>query len=220
MSYLAQLLRGVTLLLLLFFLLVGVNTAVDPAVELGALVDSRLAESGVEHDVTAVLLNFRAYDTLLELSVLLIALAGVRGLGGLPLPPESGIPGPVLSELARALLPLLILVAAYLLWVGAYASGGAFQAAAVLAGAGVLAMLAGFSAWAGQLRRQARYLLTAGLAVFLTVGLGTLVSTGELLALPPRHAGSLILLIELFATVSIAATLLLLFMGASEEDEA
>jgi hypothetical protein len=62
--------------------------------------------------------------------------------------------------------------------------------------------------------------LTAGLAVFLTVGLGTLVSTGELLALPPRHAGSLILLIELFATVSIAATLLLLFMGASEEDEA
>ncbi len=33
-----------------------------------------MAASGVEHPVTAVLLNFRGYDTLLEIAVLLLAL--------------------------------------------------------------------------------------------------------------------------------------------------
>jgi multisubunit Na+/H+ antiporter MnhB subunit len=32
-----------------------------------------MPESGVDHPVTAVLLNFRSYDTLLEIAVLLLA---------------------------------------------------------------------------------------------------------------------------------------------------
>lgn len=218
MKAVARVLRAAALLALLGMLLTALAAPVDPPTDLASLVAGRLADSGVAHDVTAVLLNFRGYDTLLELAVLLIAVVGVRGLGGLPTPPRSGRPGPVLRELALALLPLLMLVAVYLLWIGAYAPGGAFQAAAVLAAAGVLALLAGASDWAEGLRRRAPLLLTGGLLVFIAVALAGLVTGGQLLALPQAHAGALILLVESAATVSIAATLLLLFMGASEEE--
>ena len=56
--------------------------------------------------MTAVLLNFRAYDTLLELAVLLAALLGILALG-----PERGgyePAGPVLAGLAGWLIPALI----------------------------------------------------------------------------------------------------------------
>ena len=39
---------------------------------LPALVQDKLTHSGVQNPVTAVLLNFRSYDTLLEIGVLLI----------------------------------------------------------------------------------------------------------------------------------------------------
>lgn len=99
------------------------------------VVQSEMPRSGVDNPVTAVLLNFRGYDTLLEVGVLLIALLGVWSLprGSSP----QGVttldaPGPVLVAFARLLAPLMVLVAAYLTWVGAYAPGGAFQGAAVL----------------------------------------------------------------------------------------
>ena len=41
------------------------------------LVASNMAVSGVENPVTAVLLNFRGYDTLLEIGVLLLAALSV-----------------------------------------------------------------------------------------------------------------------------------------------
>jgi hypothetical protein len=43
-------------------------------------VESKLHQSGVKNPVTAVLLNFRDYDTLLELTVLLLALLGANAL--------------------------------------------------------------------------------------------------------------------------------------------
>ena len=51
------------------------------------LVASNMAISGVENPVTAVLLNFRGYDTLLEIGVLLLAALGVF----------SAVPSPVFS---------------------------------------------------------------------------------------------------------------------------
>ena len=47
---------------------------------LGDRVADRLDESGVRNPVTAVLLNFRGYDTLLEIGVLLLA-AGLLAFG-------------------------------------------------------------------------------------------------------------------------------------------
>ncbi|MFT5651468.1 MAG: multisubunit Na+/H+ antiporter MnhB subunit, partial [Yoonia sp.] len=51
-----------------------------------ALVSERLLESGVTNPVTAVLLNFRAFDTLLEIAVLFVALILIRIVA--PPPPQ------------------------------------------------------------------------------------------------------------------------------------
>ena len=104
--------------------------------------------SGVSNPVTAVLLNYRAYDTFLELGVLLLALLGVWSLGCAGCQHQSS-PGPVLDSLSRLLVPILIMVSGYLLWAGAHAPGGAFQAGSVLGAAGVLLLLAGWRIHAG-----------------------------------------------------------------------
>ena len=63
------------------------------AVGLSAQVAANLETSGVSNPVTAVLLNFRGYDTLLEMVVLLLALLGVWSLGGAGHPVASVGPG-------------------------------------------------------------------------------------------------------------------------------
>ncbi|MDT8452649.1 MAG: hydrogen gas-evolving membrane-bound hydrogenase subunit E [Gammaproteobacteria bacterium] len=174
--------------------------------------------SGVSNPVTAVLLNFRGYDTLLEMAVLLLALLGVWSLRRLPEQYDSS-PGPVLDMLSRLLVPLLLLVAGYLLWVGARAPGGAFQAGSVLAAAGVLLLLAGWRLTARFLGWPLRFALIIGLAVFVSVALIMMLSGGQLLQLPPAFAGALILLIETAATLSIGVTLAALFYGSRPQPE-
>lgn len=183
-----------------------------PHPALPAAVADHMAMSGVAHPVTAVLLNFRGYDTLLEVAVLLLAL-----LGMLAASPDTGMAAavpraaPVLQTLARLAVPLMILMAGYLLWAGAHRPGGAFQAGAVLAGAAVLLHLAGLlPAWASP-----RFLLRLGLAggflLFLAVAAG-LLGQGALLRYPPEQAGALILLIEAGLTISLGLILAGLFL--------
>lgn len=186
------------------------------AVRLPVEVAANLDASGVAHPVTAVLLNFRGYDTLLEVAVLLLALLGVFALShhasgyAHPAAPAH----PVLQTLARLLAPLMVLVAGYLLWIGAYAPGGAFQAGAVLAAAGVLLRLAGLlPAWVqpGVLLRGG---LALGLLVFLAVAVAGL-PQGSLLHYPPALAGALILLVEAGLTLSIGLTLAGLYLASA-----
>lgn len=179
---------------------------------LARLVSANLDASGVSNPVTAVLINFRGYDTLLEMGVLLLALLGVWSLGAIPEYRES-TPGPVLETLSRLLLPLMILVAGYLLWVGAQAPGGAFQAGSVLAAAAVLLLLSGWHLDDRFAGLPLRVVLVMGLGMFILIGAG-LLPTGRLfLQYPLSLAGALILLIEAAATLSIGVTLAALFMG-------
>lgn len=177
-----------------------------------------LDNSGVSNPVTAVLLNIRAYDTLLELLVLLAALLGVWSLGALPPRPAAPV-GPVLDTLTRVLAPLLVLLAAYLLWVGARASGGAFQAGAVLGAAGVLLLLAGWRPHTGLTQLPLRLILVAGPGLFILTALLTIVMGRHLLDYPPEQAAILILSLEAAATVSIGITLTALFMGERPRDK-
>ncbi|HEY9053036.1 MAG TPA: hydrogenase subunit MbhD domain-containing protein [Gammaproteobacteria bacterium] len=182
-----------------------------PADTLPKAVFDHLDASGVSNPVTAVLLNFRAYDTLLELAVLLTALLGIFAVGKAA--PGYHYAGQVFDSLGRWLVPLLIILAGYLLWVGAHAPGGAFQAGATLAAAGVVLRLAGNNQ-AGFIESKAqRWLISAGIAVFLLVGLSMLALGRPFLGYPSAWAGSLILLIETAAMLAIAATLLLAFIG-------
>jgi multisubunit Na+/H+ antiporter MnhB subunit len=191
-----------------------------PAVQLPVLVEARIAESGVSHPVTAVLLNFRAYDTLLEVAVLLLALLGV--LAGTSVErrrPSGWQPGlPILRAFARLLTPLMVLVAGYLLWAGSHAPGGAFQAGAVLAAAGVLLHLARLlPAWSTP-QRALRWSLAGGFLVFLGIAaLPVLGAGGVLLEYPPAAAGALILLVEAALAASLGLLLGGLFLLLSDD---
>lgn len=188
------------------------------AVGLTQTVNVHLEQSGVTNPVTAVLLNFRGYDTLLEVVVLLLALMGVWALGDAAHLHDDA-PGPVLDTLVRLLTPVLILVAAYLLWVGAHAPGGAFQAGAVLGAAGVLLLLAGWRPRIALMALPLRLALIVGPAAFVAMALVTLLSEGQLLTYPVSYAGILILLLEAAATVSIGVTLAALFVCGQPQDE-
>lgn len=187
------------------------------APDLRAAVAVHLAASGVSSPVTAVLLNFRGYDTLLEMIVLLLALLGAWSLGPAFAPSERP-PGRVLNVLARSLQPILILVAAYLLWVGAHAPGGAFQAGSVLGSAGVLLLLAGWRLPERYAGWPLRVALVMGAGSFVAVALSTRFVEGRLLEYPRGLAGGLILFLEAAATLSIGVTLAALFFGGRPRD--
>jgi multisubunit Na+/H+ antiporter MnhB subunit len=171
-------------------LVVSMFALPPPAIRLPQMVLDKMPQSGVEHPVTAVLLNFRGYDTLLEVAVLLLALLGM----------------------------LMGLTAVYLLWAGAHRPGGAFQAAAVLAAAAVLLHLTDLlPAWTS-LRLLLRTGLAGGLLVFLAVA-ALLLGEGRLLQYPVVHAGSLILLIEAALTISLGLILAGLFLFLPDDDE-
>jgi multisubunit Na+/H+ antiporter MnhB subunit len=185
-----------------------------PVVHLPAAVAAQMDNSGTAHPVTAVLLNFRGYDTLLEIGVLLLALIVILAVSPRE---ESAAPAraePVLQALARIAVPLMLLAAVYLLWAGAHRPGGAFQAGAVLGAAAVLLFLAGLlPGWnAPTLRLRAG--LAGGFLVFLAVA-AALLFQGGLLTYPPEWAGSLILLIEAALTVSLGLILAGLFLFLS-----
>lgn len=174
-----------------------------------------LPESGVEHPVTAVLLNFRAWDTFLELLVLLLALLGLRQLR--PAKIKAPRPWPLLLAWSRVLAPLTVLVGGYLLWRGATAPGGAFQAGALLAAGAVILRLNNLLPPLRWDYWPIRGLVLLGVLVFLTVGvIGFWLGEGWLVY-PPGWAGFLIVLIEVAATLSIATTLTLLVVGEGEE---
>lgn len=191
-------------------------TLPEPAERVPELVRANMREEGVKNPVTAVLLDFRSYDTLLEVGVLwLAAMAAWSVMPSRPADPAD-VPvevGPVLPVAVRLVMPVVLLVALYMLWVGSSAPGGAFQAAALLAGAAVMLLVAGRLPTVAEDRWPLRVGLLAGLAVFLAVAVGVASAGGRLLEYPRGLAYPLILLIEAVATLSIALVLAVLFMG-------
>jgi uncharacterized MnhB-related membrane protein len=81
-----------------------------PPPGLGDTVRAALPAAGVEQPVTAVLLNFRGYDTWLELGVLLLAVVALLALRRAPdlrdLPLR--VPDPLLASLTSVLAPLMV----------------------------------------------------------------------------------------------------------------
>jgi multisubunit Na+/H+ antiporter MnhB subunit len=181
------------------------------ATRLAAPIFSNLDQTGVSNPVTAVLLNFRAYDTMLEVAVLLVAVLGILALGPARSPFRPA--GPVLEGLIRWLTPLLVVTAGYLLWTGAHAPGGAFQAGAVLAAAAVMWRIGGGGEQDLPTPIWMRLTLVAGLGAFLGIGMAAMMGGLSFLQYPDGWQGTLILLIEVAATLSIAATLALAYVG-------
>ncbi|MEL7560964.1 hydrogenase subunit MbhD domain-containing protein [Stutzerimonas chloritidismutans] len=200
---------------MLILLVQGLAPLSEVEPRLPILIARHLDESGVSHPVTAVLLNYRAWDTLLELAVLLLALLGARQLG--PRPLDLAEPWPLLRAWARVLAPLLVLAAGYILWRGASAPGGAFQAGALLASGVVLLRLSGLLPRLRWSFMPLRLLVLGGLLVFVGVAVATAWLGDGWLTYPGGTAKLVILMIEAVATLSIAASLSLLVVGEGEE---
>lgn len=177
---------------------------------------AELPASGVSNPVTAVLLNFRAYDTLLEVAVLTLAVAAVWSVRPEHSadPARTLAPGPILIALVRIIAPIAIVVGAYLLWAGSSAPGGAFQAGAVIGAAGILLQVAGFIGPPDRRRGAVRMAVVGGLAGFLGVAVGVMGGSRQFLEYRAESASGLILLVETLLTISIAVMLFALFAGA------
>ncbi|MBU0962127.1 MAG: sodium:proton antiporter [Proteobacteria bacterium] len=212
---------------LLLFLIICLITALgtiiwiipDDTPGLADAVVSMQEHSGVESSVTAVLLNFRGYDTLLEVMVLLLAVIGAWSLAKAPFPRQVTNTSPVQMGVVRLLVPLMFLVAAYLVWQGSHLAGGAFQGGAILGAAGVLLLVTDLPCLRAIPAQLLRIGLVLGPLLFVGVALFCLFFTGNLLGYPEETAGWLILLIEIACAISIGLTLSSLFAGGHPEYE-
>lgn len=174
---------------------------------------AELPNSGVSNPVTAALLNYRGYDTLLEVAVFLLALVGVWSLREDRIARVDLRERPLVLSLLRVVLPVLVVAGGYLLWIGSFAPGGAFQGGALLGGAFVLLLLAGLGGHALKHERWLRFGLALGLGVFVGSSGGVMLLTGGLLEYPRASAGNWILAIEAAALISIGLTFGGLFLG-------
>lgn len=206
---------------------VGVATALGalvlllPAepVSLACQAMQALPETGLGNPVAGVLFVFRAFDTLLEKVVLLLALLGVWSLardedwGGAPALKPLAQPGGVLPLLARTLPPAGITYGIYMTWAGADVPGGAFQGGTVLAAMWILLVLAGLTRFPAVSSMWLRAAVATGPVVFLVIGLAGFLNPGLFLAYPEGFAKPLIVVMELALTLSIAVILSLLVAG-------
>jgi multisubunit Na+/H+ antiporter MnhB subunit len=203
-------------------LAVAILALPDPAPTLAPQTAENIAVTGVGNPITAVLLAFRAMDTLLEAIVVLFALIGVWSLapdrvwGGRPGSLHRVDPDGNLAYLARVLPPIGIIVAVYIFWIGADLPGGKFQGATLLAAMWLLVMMAGLTDAPPVSGTRLRVALIAGPVVFIAIGTAGVVFADGFLAYPDGFAKPLIKIIEWALLPSLAVTLALIVAGAPQ----
>jgi len=180
-------------------------------------VEEALPAAGASHPVTAVLLDLRAYDTWLEVCVVLAACVGALAARGRAdaadrTPPPAD---PMLAWMTALVAPAGLVAGGALLWLGTGAPGGAFQAGSVLGATMLLLWLAGRPAAAAPTGWRLTAPLAAGGLAFAALAAGTLLAGRTLLDLPGRGAGELIVAVEAAVTVAVAASLVLLVLAAA-----
>jgi multicomponent K+:H+ antiporter subunit A len=145
-----------------------------------------LPDGGGRNVVNVILVDFRGFDTLGEVTVLAVAAVGIFAMLDnlrLPVPgtDRDGRPWAserhplVLSQITRFLLPLALLVSVHLFLRGHNAPGGGFIAGLVTAVALILQYMASGIAWTQRQWRQAFHpLIAAGVLIAVATGAGSL----------------------------------------------
>jgi multisubunit Na+/H+ antiporter MnhB subunit len=191
----------------------------DPPPTLAPEAKSGLADAGLGNPVTGVLIVYRAFDTMLEKAVLVLAVVGVwsvapdRFWGGAPAPLGRAKPERALVFLAQLLAPIGILIGLHIFWVSADEPGGAFQAGALLAAMWMIVMMARLADPPRVGSHRLRLALIAGPAVLLIVALLGPAMGGSFLSYRPGFVKPVILFIEAFMLLSIAASIPMLIAG-------
>lgn len=177
--------------------------------------------TGVEHPITGVLLNLRSYDTLMEMVVLLaavaVALAFLRDDAtprghGQSRDGQDSSPS-LVSLYVKIVAPVALLLAAWLLFAGSSQPGGAFQAGAAVAAVMILLQTSTLRTFTvGPVMVS---VLVIGVVAFLTVALGGLVLGDAWLLLRGPWAGTVTVVLETVLAVSIGASLAVVFMATT-----
>ena len=218
-SWLLRLLAGTLCAMVTAALAAVVLLLPAPAPTLAHEAAQGLAATGLGNPITAVLMAYRSFDTMLEKVVLVLAVVGVWSLapdrywGGAPGAPRATRPESTLAFLAQLLPPLGIIIGIHIVWVGADEPGGAFQGGAILAAMWMITMMAKLTEAPEVSALWLRLSLVAGPAMFLAIGIAGFAVAGGFLAYPAGFAKPLILFIEAFMTFSVAVTLAMLLAG-------
>ena len=201
-------------------------------------IEDAAAETGAANMVTAVLADYRGYDTLGETAVIFAAGLGclviLAAAGARPDLPTAGMSHPfgsvVLDAATRALVPVVLLFAVYVLIHGHISPGGGFQGG-VLFGSGLIMMRL---VWGpartspdqdpgvpvfGPSLRGSLILACAGILGYVGIGVAAMAFGGEFLnygTLPlggdPAHVRELATLgIEAAVFLTVAGTVSVLF---------
>ncbi len=158
-------------------------------------------ETGTENVITGVILNYRGYDTMGEVTVIFTGLAAVLAVLGrekrgrvYAYPDRSPVRSSIIVRSAAGfLLPFIALFSLYTVLHGEISPGGGFQGGAVMA-AGMFLFAAAFGLWkAGRTVPPRLRFAVEGAApiTFFLVGVAGLLGGGEFLAymLPRVSAG-------------------------------
>ncbi|QOG13155.1 MnhB domain-containing protein [Arcobacter sp. FWKO B] len=175
------------------------------------MVQSKLHISGVSHDVTAVLLNFRSLDTLLEVGVVLLALISIYTVSPHFRYKPLSFPSTMTDTFVSLLFPLIFLSSIYILSSGAYQSGGAFQASALIAGGIIIIRLVKPHYLSNIKESILRFVYSLGLLFFILIGFMTMLD-GLFLQYPKEYSYVIIILIETVLTFSLGAVLAAFFI--------
>ena len=198
---------------------IAVLLLADPAPTIAPDVAANLPATGMGNPVTAVLMAYRAIDTLLAQVVLLVAVLGVwslsldSGWGGRPCLTPVRQENEALVLLARLLLPIGVVAGIYLLWNGADGPGGAVQGGAILAATWVLARMAGLVDIPAVSNPALRVGLVAGTGVFLVAGFAGFVFAEGFLFYPTGWERPVIIVIEAAMTLTVAVALAVVLEG-------
>lgn len=189
-----------------------------PSPVLGPLLPAAVEAAAATSPVTAVLLDLRAWDTLLEVAVLLVALVGgwsLRRVVGAAPTAVAFPPSQLLTSLTRLVVPVAVFLAGYLWWAGSTRPGGAFQAGAVLAASLILLLLADRLAPGRLSNTPARAVTSAAFGLFVLVALASLPFGRPVLDYPEGAAHALVLIVEAALTLLIGLILGSLFIDGS-----
>lgn len=151
----------------------------------GFFLENSVSGGGGTNVVNVILVDFRGFDTLGEISVLTIAGVAIYGLlyglhlphplrdyGGRPWSPDSH--PMILDVLARALLPLAMLISVFIFLRGHNLPGGGFIAGLITAAALILQYISHGVAWAQERQPVSYHAISgAGLLIAGLTGLGS-----------------------------------------------
>jgi len=206
----SSILKITLLVLLLSVLELGLVVAImpTPIIHVPEWVQSQLSNMGVRSHVTALLLNYRGYDTLLAMVILLVAQLGVWIVYRTTNPsPKSN--SPLVQPLPRWMLPLLILTLTFVLWASINTPDSGFiQLGAVLASLGALVKFIPFLPPKPIARFPLRLLLGSGLLIFF--GIAVMFETIYFPQYPLEWMVELMLVIAISLMIVIGLIMLLI----------